>query len=79
MRVWEWVTAGLAIWGAVSILAAVFWALAGKRIFRKPPAMPMHPRTVQAIQGYAAFEREHAEHRECLKCTQAEIEMRGRK
>jgi len=37
MGVWEWVTAVLAIWGAVSILAAVAWALVGKRIFRQPP------------------------------------------
>ena len=39
-EVLKWVTAGLAIWGAVSILAAVFWALIGRRIFRKPPAQP---------------------------------------
>ena len=30
-------TAVLAIWGAVSILTAVAWALVGKRIFRQPP------------------------------------------
>jgi hypothetical protein len=40
MGVWEWVTAVLAIWGAVSILAGVFWGLAGRRIFRKPPVPP---------------------------------------
>jgi len=40
MGVWEWVTAVLAIWGAVSILTAVAWALVGKRIFRRPPAPP---------------------------------------
>ena len=29
-----------AVWLAVSILAAVFWAVAGRRIFRKPPERP---------------------------------------
>jgi len=29
-----------AVWLAVSILAAVFWATAGRRIFRKPPTQP---------------------------------------
>jgi len=33
----KWVTAVLAIWGAVSILIAVFWGLIGRRIFRNPP------------------------------------------
>lgn len=37
MGIWEWVTAVLAIWGAASILAGLFWWLAGRRIFRKRP------------------------------------------
>lgn len=39
-EVLKWVGTGAAIWFAVSILAAVGWALAGKRIFRKPPKPP---------------------------------------
>lgn len=30
-----------AIWLAVSILAAIFWGLIGRRIFRKPPQPPI--------------------------------------
>jgi len=36
----KWVTAILAIWGAVSILAAIFWALVGRKIFRPRPVQP---------------------------------------
>jgi hypothetical protein len=36
-EVLKWVTAVLAIWGAVSILGAVFWALIGRKIFRPRP------------------------------------------
>jgi hypothetical protein len=39
-EVLKWVTAVLAIWGAVSILAAVFWALVGRKIFRPRPVQP---------------------------------------
>lgn len=46
MGIWEWVTAVLAIWGAVSILLAVAWTLGGKRIFRKPPQPPRFYETV---------------------------------
>lgn len=38
MSAWDVVGAVGAIWLAVSILAAVGWALIGKRIFRQPPA-----------------------------------------
>ena len=38
----KWVTAILAIWGAVSILVAIFWALVGRKIFRKPPPRIVH-------------------------------------
>jgi hypothetical protein len=41
-EVLKWVTAGLAIWGAVSILAAIFWGLVGRRIFRKPPVISVN-------------------------------------
>jgi hypothetical protein len=40
MNAWEWVTAVLAIWGAVSIMAGVFWGLIGRRIFRPRPIQP---------------------------------------
>lgn len=40
MGIWEWVTAVLAIWGTVSILAAVFWVLIGRKIFRPRPVQP---------------------------------------
>lgn len=30
-----------AIWLAVSILVGLFWVLAGRRIFRKPPQPPV--------------------------------------
>ena len=56
MGVWEWVTAVLAIWGAVSILTAVAWALVGKRIFRKPPQM-----TTREAEGLAEIVRLDAE------------------
>ena len=36
----KWVTAFLAIWGAVSILVAIFWALVGRKIFRPRPVQP---------------------------------------
>lgn len=59
MGIWEWVTAGLAIWGAVSILVGVFWALAGKRIFRKPPAPPqMRKREAEGILEIARLDAE---------------------
>ena len=56
MGVWEWVTAVLAIWGAVSILTAVAWALVGKRNFRKPPQM-----TTREAEGLAEIVRLDAE------------------
>ena len=39
-EVLKWVTAGLAIWGAVSILIAIFWVLVGRKIFRPRPVQP---------------------------------------
>ena len=39
-EVLKWVTAGLAIWGAVSILIAIFWVLVVRRIFRPRPVQP---------------------------------------
>lgn len=43
MSVMDWVGTVGAIWLAVSILAAIGWALSAKRIFRKPPAIPADP------------------------------------
>lgn len=40
MSVMDWVGTAGAIWLAVSILLATGWAVAGKRIFRKPPSPP---------------------------------------
>ncbi len=37
MSVWGWVQAIATGWFVLSILAAVAWALVGKRIFRQPP------------------------------------------
>lgn len=46
-----------AIWLAVSILVAVFWGLAGRKIFRKPPAPPSE------ASKYAASMRQYREYR----------------
>jgi hypothetical protein len=37
MGIWGWVQAIATGWFVLSILAAVAWALVGKRIFRQPP------------------------------------------
>lgn len=59
MSVMDWVGTVAMIWLAVSILIAAGWALAGKRIFRKPP------RPEVRVPHY------DFEHHVCIKCEKA--------
>lgn len=58
MGFWDWVGTVAMIWLAVSILAAGLWALAGRRIFRKPPAPQMSERAANAIVDFARYDAE---------------------
>lgn len=56
MSVMDWVGTVGAIWLAVSLLVGIFWALAGKRIFRNPPvpAKPGHVKIEIVAQDNAS-------------------------
>lgn len=41
MSFWGWVQAIATGWFALSILIAVAWGLAGRKIFRRPPTPPI--------------------------------------
>lgn len=63
MSFMDWVGTVGAIWLAVSILVGICWALAGKRIFRKPPQPPrpepeMDQRTANAILDFCRYDAE---------------------
>lgn len=40
MSFWGWAWTVAAAWGVLSALIGIGWLLAGRRIFRKPPAPP---------------------------------------
>lgn len=58
MSFMDWVGTVGAVWLAVSIVAAVAWAVAGRRVFRKPPVHPVSESTAKALADFVQYDAE---------------------